>query len=420
MAAEVKLASTVTVFGDAEFTAKFPEVVFPVEFSRKAEQVFHQKSPRLPDHYTNIAWQVLRREHWQLPGQRRKMPRSPQGVLPLKRSRFNFDLPPELIAQRPLARRPDSRLLHLPLAGGDVTDRVFRDLPGLLNSGDLLVFNDTKVIPARLFGRKETGGRVEIMLERLLNHRECLAQLRVSKPPRAGGIIFLEDDSRLQVTGRQGEFFRLESVDQDLNETLERLGHMPLPPYIEREDTVEDRERYQTVYARKPGAVAAPTAGLHFDRELLDEIEARGVERTHVTLHVGAGTFQPVRCEDIADHRMHAEYLEVPDAVCAAVESTKSRGGRVIAVGTTAVRSLETAASGGHLLPFSGDSRIFIYPGHEFRVIDGLLTNFHLPESTLLMLVCALAGIDQTLSAYQHAVTLRYRFFSYGDAMLVL
>jgi S-adenosylmethionine:tRNA ribosyltransferase-isomerase len=338
----------------------------------------------------------------------------------LKRSRFHFALPSELIAQHPPGRRSDSRLLHLSLPGGGVSDRHFRDLPGLLREGDLLVFNDTRVIPARLFGRKETGGRVEIMLERLLNERECLAQLRVSKPPRAGGVIFLEDGSRMEVSGRQGEFFRLRFVNEDPGETLERLGHMPLPPYIEREDTAEDRDRYQTVYAQKPGAVAAPTAGLHFDCELLDAIDARGVERVAVTLHVGAGTFQPVRCDDIEDHRMHAEYLEVSEEVCAAVERAKSRGGRVIAVGTTAVRSLETAAAGGSLRPFSGDSRIFIYPPYQFRLVDGLVTNFHLPESTLLMLVCALAGMEETLSAYEHAVAEAYRFFSYGDAMLVL
>ena len=276
------------------------------------------------------------------------------------------------------------------------------------------------VIPARLFGRKETGGRVEIMLERMVDDSECLAQLRVSKSPRQSSIIILEDDSQMEVTGREGSFFKLALVGGGLGEKLEKLGHMPLPPYIDREDTPEDRARYQTVYARNPGAVAAPTAGLHFDDALLDQIDLRGVERVEVTLHVGAGTFQPVRCDDIEDHRMHAERLEVSARVCEAVEQTRSRGGRVIAVGTTAVRSLETAASGGTLEPYAGDSRIFIYPGYQFRVIDGLLTNFHLPESTLLMLVCALAGTDQTLAAYQHAVAMRYRFFSYGDAMLVL
>ena len=284
----------------------------------------------------------------------------------------------------------------------------------------MLVFNNTRVIPARLFGRKESGGKVEIMLERLLSDSECLAQLRVSKSPKAGSMIILEDQSTLEVTGRDGPFFNLRLAGGGLGEKLQALGHMPLPPYIEREDTLQDRERYQTVYARHPGAVAAPTAGLHFDDQLLKQIRVQGVETAEVTLHVGAGTFQPVRCEDIRDHHMHSERLEVSEEVCEAVRQTRLRGGRVIAVGTTAVRSLETAASGGTLEPYSGDSRIFIYPGYRFRVIDGLVTNFHLPESTLLMLVCALAGTKETLSAYQHAVANQYRFFSYGDAMLVL
>lgn len=338
----------------------------------------------------------------------------------MKRNDFLYDLPQELIAQRPLERRSDSRLLCLPRVGGDVVDRRFRDLPGLLNEGDLLVFNNTRVIPARLYGKKETGGRVEVMLERLLNDRECLAQLRVSKPLREGGRILLDDGSCLEVMGREGNFFHLRSSGSGLSEVLQSLGHMPLPPYITREDGAEDRERYQTVYAKSPGAVAAPTAGLHFEESTLEEIDRRGVERVEVTLHVGAGTFQPVRCDKIEDHRMHAEYIEVPAEVCDAVERTRRRGGRVIAVGTTAVRSLESAAAGGTLEPFAGDSRIFIYPGYEFRVIDGLVTNFHLPESTLLMLVSALAGRERVLEAYRHAVEQEYRFFSYGDAMLVL
>ena len=338
----------------------------------------------------------------------------------MKRTDFHFELPPELIAQRPLPRRSDSRLLQLARRGGALRDGRFRDLPGLLSAGDLLVFNDTRVIPARLYGRKESGGRVEILIERLLGDRECLAQVRASKALRAGGVVLLEDGSRLRMAGREGDFFRFESEAGSLSEVVERLGHVPLPPYIDRPDTREDAERYQTVYARAPGAVAAPTAGLHFDKELLQAIEARGVERAEVTLHVGAGTFQPVRAEDVEDHEMHAEYLEVGEACCAAVERTRARGGRVIAVGTTSVRALETAAAEGGLAPFRGDSRIFIYPGYRFRVIDGLVTNFHLPESTLLMLVCALAGTSETLAAYRHAVQQRYRFFSYGDAMLIL
>jgi len=338
----------------------------------------------------------------------------------LKRKTFHFDLPRELIAQAPLPRRSDSRLLQLSRFGGVLADRQFRDLPALLSAGDLLVFNDTRVIPARLFGRKESGGRVEVMLERLLSDSECLAQLRVSKPLRSGGAILLEDGSRLLVQGRQEAFFRLHLEGGGLSALLQKLGHMPLPPYITREDTEQDADRYQTVYAERPGAVAAPTAGLHFDDELLASLDDRGIKRSRVTLHVGAGTFQPVRVENIEEHRMHAEYLEVPASTCDAVQRTRERGGRVIAVGTTAVRALETAAQGGELQPFSGDSSIFIYPGYRFRVIDGLVTNFHLPESTLLMLVCALAGTEQTLAAYRHAVTQRYRFFSYGDAMLIL
>ena len=338
----------------------------------------------------------------------------------MKRSDFHFDLPSGLIAQQPLERRSDSSLLHLSLRDGSFCDRFFRDLPSLLCEDDLLVFNDTRVIPARLHGRKESGGKAEIMLERLLSDKECLAQLRVSKSPHSGSMIFLEDGSRLEVIGREGSFFRLSFLDGCLGDLLQQLGHTPLPPYITREDTAADRERYQTVYARNPGAVAAPTAGLHFDRDLLDKIDLRGVGSACVTLHVGAGTFQPVRSENIEDHRMHAEYLEVSESVCEAVEQAKNKGGRIIAVGTTAVRSLETAAADGKLRPFSGDSRIFIYPGYEFKVIDGLITNFHLPESTLLMLVSALAGMEETRAAYGHAVQKQYRFFSYGDAMLIL
>jgi len=338
----------------------------------------------------------------------------------LKRKTFHFDLPRELIAQAPLPRRSDSRLLHLSRFDGVVADRQFRDLPGLLSAGDLLVFNDTRVIPARLFGRKESGGRVEVMLERLLGDSECLAQLRVSKTLKAGGAILLEDGSRLRVVGRDGGFFHLRLEGGSLSMVLQKLGHMPLPPYITREDTEQDAERYQTVYAERPGAVAAPTAGLHFDDQLLAALDDFGIGRSRVTLHVGAGTFQPVRVDNIEEHRMHAEYLEVPASTCDAVRRTRERGGRVVAVGTTAVRALETAAQGGELQPFAGDSSIFIYPGYRFRLIDGLVTNFHLPESTLLMLVCALAGTGPTLAAYRHAVAQRYRFFSYGDAMLIL
>jgi S-adenosylmethionine:tRNA ribosyltransferase-isomerase len=300
-----------------------------------------------------------------------------------------------------------------------LSDRKFSDLPELLNPGDLLVFNNTEVIPARLYAHKTSGGRVEILVERLLGARECLAQVRASKSPKPGGVLVLEDGSELQVLERQEGFFHLRSAAADLMELLKNLGHMPLPPYITRADTEADRRRYQTVYAKTPGAVAAPTAGLHFDEDLLERLRDKGVEFTTVTLHVGAGTFQPVRVEQIEEHEMHAEWLEVTQAACDAVADARQRGGRVVAVGTTAVRSLETAAQGGSLEPFSGDSRIFIYPPYRFRVVDALITNFHLPESTLLMLVSAFAGHENTLAAYRHAVERGYRFFSYGDATLL-
>jgi S-adenosylmethionine:tRNA ribosyltransferase-isomerase len=341
------------------------------------------------------------------------------GFSQMKRTDFHYELPSELIAQAPLAERSASRLLCFGRHDGGLSDRQFTDLPQLLNPGDLLVFNDTRVIPARLFGRKTSGGRVEILIERLLSRRECLAQVRASKSPKPGGALVLEGGSELQVTGREGSFFRLRAEGEALMGLLQRLGHMPLPPYITRADTDEDRQRYQTVYAESPGAVAAPTAGLHFDEALLARLREVGVQSTHVTLHVGAGTFQPVRVDDIEEHEMHAEWLEVPQSACVAVAEARQRGGRVIAVGTTAVRSLETAAKSGALQPFSGDSRIFIYPPYEFRAVDAMITNFHLPESTLIMLVAAFAGLDNTLAAYRHAVEQRYRFFSYGDAMLI-
>jgi S-adenosylmethionine:tRNA ribosyltransferase-isomerase len=337
----------------------------------------------------------------------------------MKRTDFHYDLPAGLIAQAPLDQRSASRLLCFDKQDGHLSDRKFSDLGELLKPGDLLVFNNTKVIPARLFGNKASGGRVEILLERLLDERHCLAQVRASKSPKANGNIVLEDGSELRVLGREGSFFHLQAVNEDLMTLLQRLGHIPLPPYITREDTERDRRRYQTVYAETPGAVAAPTAGLHFDRALLEQLKASGIQSTTVTLHVGAGTYQPVRVDNIEDHHMHAEWLHVPQSACDAVAAAKSAGGRVIAVGTTAVRSLETAAQGGALNPFSGDSRIFIYPPYQFRVVDAMITNFHLPESTLLMLVSAFAGHQNTLAAYKHAVEQKYRFFSYGDAMLI-
>ncbi|MDN3517882.1 tRNA preQ1(34) S-adenosylmethionine ribosyltransferase-isomerase QueA [Aquisalimonas lutea] len=338
----------------------------------------------------------------------------------MHRRDFHFHLPPELIAERPLAERSASRLLCLDGRDGTVRDRRFADLPGLLAPGDLLVLNDTRVIPARLYGRKASGGRVEILLERVLDDSRVLAHLRVSRAPAAGAVIHLDEGGEAVVGERREECFELafRGID-DLHGYLERHGHMPLPPYIERPDDADDRDRYQTVFARTPGAVAAPTAGLHFDDTVLEQLAARGVERADVTLHVGAGTFQPVRTEAIEAHRMHSEVLQVPRATCEAVAACRARGGRVVAVGTTVVRALESAAAGGELTPFQGETDIFIYPGYRFRVVDALLTNFHLPESSLIMLVSAFAGHRHTMAAYEHAVAGRYRFFSYGDAMLI-
>lgn len=335
-------------------------------------------------------------------------------------SDFHYELPPDLIAQQPLAQRSASRLLHLDSAGLQPVDRQFTGLPELLRAGDLLVFNDTRVIPARLYGVKDSGGRIEVLVERVLDAQRMLAQIRASKPPRSGSALLLEGSLAVTVYARYDDLYELHSAaSTPLSVLLERFGHMPLPPYINRADAAADRERYQTVYARKPGAVAAPTAGLHFDAPLLAQLRAQAVQSAYVTLHVGAGTFQPVRVARIEDHRMHSEAIAVDAAVCEQVRATRAAGGRVIAVGTTAVRSLETAARGGELAPYSGETDIFIYPGYQFRVVDALLTNFHLPASTLLMLVCAFGGHERVMAAYRHAVAQRYRFFSYGDAMLV-
>jgi S-adenosylmethionine:tRNA ribosyltransferase-isomerase len=335
------------------------------------------------------------------------------------RSEFHYDLPRELIAQAPLAERSASRLLVLDGATGAVEDRRFTDLPDLLRAGDLLVFNDTRVLPARLSGKRTpSGGRVELMLERVLSPRRVLAQLRASHMPKVGAEIELEGGARARVDKRDGGFVEL-TLDRDAAALWREHGEVPLPPYIERAAETSDRERYQTVFARAPGAVAAPTAGLHFDDALLAALAARGVERAFLTLHVGAGTFAPVRAERVEDHVLHAERVSVTAELCAAVAGCRARGGRIVAVGTTSVRALETAAQRGELSPFEGESSLFIYPGFRFRVVDVLLTNFHLPESSLLMLVAAFAGRDATLAAYRHAVAERYRFFSYGDAMLV-
>jgi len=336
----------------------------------------------------------------------------------MQRSDFSYDLPPELIAQAPLPQRRASRLLVLDGASGATHDRLFAELPQLLAPNDLLVFNDTRVLPARVFGRKATGGRVELLLERVLAPRRALVHLRASHKPQQGAEIELPGEARARVGARAGELVEVE-LDRELVPYLEAHGETPLPPYIARAPNAADRERYQTVFAREPGAVAAPTAGLHFDTAMLDALAARGNERTFLTLHVGTGTFAPVRSAHVEEHELHAEWLEVSAATCAAIERCRAAGGRVVAVGTTSVRALETAARGGKLAPFAGDSRLFIYPGFEFRVVDAMVTNFHLPESSLLMLVAAFAGRDATLAAYRHAVEHRYRFFSYGDAMLV-
>jgi S-adenosylmethionine:tRNA ribosyltransferase-isomerase len=336
----------------------------------------------------------------------------------LRRSDFHFDLPPALIAQQPPAVRSASRLLVL---DDPLRDARMTDLPGLLQPGDLLVFNDTRVIPARLYGEKDTGGKVEILVERLLGEREALAQVRASKPPKPGTRLRLDGATAvLVVAGREGEFYRL-ALDgaPALLPVLEAAGHVPLPPYIDRPDAAADRERYQTLFARAPGAVAAPTAGLHFDEALLAQIRGRGVETGTVTLHVGAGTFQPMRVENIAEHRMHQERFALGAALAEQVARTRARGGRVVAVGTTVVRTLESVALAGPIAPSEGETGIFITPGFRFQVVDALLTNFHLPESTLLMLVSAFAGRERVLAAYAHAVRERYRFFSYGDAMFI-
>jgi len=336
---------------------------------------------------------------------------------------FDFELPEELIAQYPLEQRTASRLLHV--AGEDLVDRQFIDLPDLLTEKDLLVFNNTKVIPARLHGQKETGGKVEVLVERVIDEHHLLAHVRASKSPKAGARLILENNIQATMLERDGDLFRLRfEGDASVLQLLEEYGHMPLPPYIDRADDKDDQQRYQTVYAQHPGAVAAPTAGLHFDETILAALAEKGIKSTFVTLHVGAGTFQPVRVEKIEDHHMHAEYIDVDDAVIEQIKQTRANGGRVIAVGTTSVRSLESAAMAAReqnkeLSGFHGDSEIFIYPGYEFQLVDAIITNFHLPESTLLMLVSAFAGHRNMMDAYKHAVEEKYRFFSYGDSMFI-
>ncbi len=338
----------------------------------------------------------------------------------MKLSDFDYELPPELIAQYPAVERSASRLLHLDGASGAFTDRCFRDLAQLVRPGDVLVLNDTRVIKARLIGRKVSGGRIEVLIERVLDHGRVLAQVRASKPPRAGDRLLLAHGAMAQVLGRQDEFFELRFANcDDVYALLDQAGSVPLPPYIRHQPDAGDDERYQTVYAREPGAVAAPTAGLHFDDALMTELRRHGATFATLTLHVGAGTFQPVRVDNLAEHRMHGEWYAIPPATVDAVNAARSAGRSVIAVGTTSLRALESAAAGGELNGGSAETRLFIVPGHRFGVVDRLITNFHLPRSTLLMLVSAFAGMDNIRRAYRHAIEQRYRFFSYGDAMLI-
>ena len=338
----------------------------------------------------------------------------------MKLSDFDYELPPALIAQHPAAERGASRLLHVDGRSGELADRQFRELPGLLRAGDVLVMNDTRVIKARLTGRKASGGQVEVLVERVLDHERVLAQVRASKTPRAGSQLLLSGGAVAEVVGRTGEFFELRFIDcTDVFALLERAGSVPLPPYITHPADASDDARYQTVYAQTPGAVAAPTAGLHFDDAMLGRLKTDGVKLAWITLHVGAGTFQPVRVENLDEHTMHAEWYALPQSTVDAIAAARAAGGRIVAVGTTTLRALESAAAAGELRAGSAETRLFILPGYRFRVVDRLLTNFHLPRSTLMMLVSAFAGIDHIRLAYAHAVAQRYRFFSYGDAMLI-
>lgn len=340
----------------------------------------------------------------------------------MKVSDFHYDLPDELIAQYPPEQRAASRLLAVPKEG-DMKDGMIVDMLDNLNAGDVMVLNNTKVIPARLYGKKDSGGRIEVLLERITGQHEFIAQIRASKAPKVGQHLVIDGDESVSLTvkGRDNSFFIIESNQKgSLFEWFEKVGHMPLPPYIERSDEQQDMDRYQTVFAEHQGAVAAPTAGLHYDESLLEKIKAKGVSIHTITLHVGAGTYQPVRVDSIDDHIMHSEYIEVDKTVCDAIINAKESGNKIVAVGTTVVRSLETAANAAQenlIEPFTGDTDIFIFPGYEFKVIDALQTNFHLPESTLLMLVSAFAGYDKIMTAYHYAIEQQYRFFSYGDAM---
>jgi len=345
---------------------------------------------------------------------------TPHMIEAMRLDDFDYDLPQELIAQDPPPERGASRLLHLDGATGALSDRQFRDIDSLIAAGDVLVLNDTRVIKARLRGRKETGGWVEVMVERVLGRDEVLAQVGANHPTRAGSVLILADEVKATVLGRERDFFRLRFEGcEDVFALLERHGSVPLPLYIDRSAGKGDEDRYQTVYARAPGAVAAPTAGLHFQAALLDALRERGVGIARVTLHVGAGTFQPVRVQDLSEHEMHSEWYDVPQATVDAINAARRKGGRVLAVGTTTLRALETAAASGGLVAGTGETRLFVVPGYRFRVVERLLTNFHLPKSTLLMLVSAFGGMDNVRRAYRHAIERRYRFYSYGDAMLI-
>jgi len=339
----------------------------------------------------------------------------------VKRSDFYYPLPESLIAQYPLTPRSRSGLLRLDRQTGEVDHFIFSQLPALLQPNDLLVLNNTKVIPARLYGYKETKGRVEVLVERIQDNHQALAHLGASRPPHPDQVLYINQMQRLRVCQRQGELFLIESLDQPIRQLLYQHGVMPLPPYIKRPENHSDHSYYQTCYAEREGAVAAPTAGLHFDKTVFDQLDAMGVQRAYLTLHVGAGTFQPVKTEDIHHHVMHQEYMEVDEMLCQKVRETKASGGRVIAVGTTCVRALETAADKvGTVKPYDGETDIFIYPGYSFQVIDGMITNFHLPESTLIMLVAAFGGYNHVMNAYHQAVKRQYRFYSYGDAMFII
>jgi len=334
----------------------------------------------------------------------------------MKLTDFDFELPKSLIAQNPPENRTDSRLL---VPRSTIIDSFFHQIASFVTPGDLLVMNNTRVIPARLFGHKESGGKVEIMIERLLNDRQVLAMVKASRAPQIGSFITLENGDKAQIVSKEDGFYTLDFLTDSLHDLLDNVGHIPLPPYIERDDEEVDLERYQTVFAKEDGAVAAPTAGLHFDNELLSSLKEKGINHCFVTLHVGAGTFQPVKADKITDHKMHREYFEIDQTTVDKINQTKKSGGRVIAVGTTAVRSMESAAKSGTLKATKEETDIFIYPGYEFKIVDMLITNFHLPKSSLLMLVSAFIGRERMMEVYQHAIENKYRFFSYGDAMLL-